>query len=251
MQTSRARVLISGAFRCGYPVAQQPADPKRCTVKLYYDPISTSSRPLMMFAAEHRLEIEWVEVSLLQGEHRSEPFLAINPNGCVPVLVDEDFVLGECSAILKYLAEVAGSPAYPAGLRERARVNAAMDWFMTNFHSAVGNQLAYPTLFPTMHPLGRECLAEVTALGRRSAVRWFRVLDEHMIGGARNYVAGDGLTIADYVGGSIVALAEAAGFDLAPYPNVRRWMGALEARPSWDPTYAAFNGLLSALRPAA
>lgn len=220
-------------------------------MKLYYDPVSTSSRPLMMFAAEHRLEIDWVEVSLLQGEHQAAPFLAINPNGCVPVLVDDGFVLCECSAILKYLADVAGSPAYPAGLRERARVNSAMDWFMTNFHSSVGGQLAYPTLFPAMHPLGRESLADVTAIGRRSAHRWFKVLDEHMIGDTRNYVAGEGLTIADYVGGSIAALAEAVDFNLSPYPNVRRWMGALKARPSWAPTYAAFNGLLSALRPAA
>jgi glutathione S-transferase len=220
-------------------------------MKLYYDPISTSSRPLMMFAAEHRLPIDWVEVSLLQGEQNAAPFLAINPNGCVPVLDDNGFVLGECSAILKYLADLSGSPAYPKGLQERAQVNAAMDWFLTNFHSAVGGQLAYPTLFPAMQPLGPESLEEVTALGRKSAHRWLKVLDEHMIGTTRNYVAGDELTIADYVGGSIAALAEGVDFDLFAYPNVCRWLSALKARPSWEPTYAAFYGLLTALKPAA
>jgi len=220
-------------------------------MKLHYDPISTSSRPIMMFAAEHRLPIDLEPVALFRGEHLAPDFLAINPNGCVPVLVDGGFVLNECSAILKYLADLADSPAYPKGLRDRARVNAAMDWFLTNFHAALGHELAYPTLFPAMHPFGSQAFAEVTAMGTAAAHRWFAVLDGHMIGPDRNYVAGDELTIADYVGGSVTALAEAVDFDLATYPNVRRWLAALKERPSWDPTYAAFYGLVSALRPAA
>lgn len=220
-------------------------------MKLLHDPISTMSRPIMMFAAEHRLPLVMEQVSLLQGEHRSPDFLAINPNGCVPVLIDGGLVLPESSAILKYLAELADSPAYPRALRERARVNAAMDWFLTNFHAAVGHELAYPSLYPAMHPLGSEAFAEVTALGLAGAHRWFKVLDENMIGPDRNYVAGEDLTIADYVGGSVAALAEAVDVDLTPYPNVRRWLAGLKARPSWDPTYAAFTGLMTALKPAA
>ncbi len=220
-------------------------------MKLYYDPVSTTSRPIAMFAHEHELDLRFELVSLFQGEHLRPEFMALNPNGCVPVLVDGGFVLTESSAILRYLADLIGSPAYPTDLRARARVNAAMDWFLTNFHAAVGHELAYPILYPTFHPFGAEALAEVTAAGAKDARRWLAVLDAHMIGPDRNYVAGEELTLADYVGGSVVALAEAVDFDLASYPNVRRWMAALKARPSWPPTYAAFRGLLSALRPAA
>lgn len=220
-------------------------------MKLYYDPISTTSRPLMMFAAEHTLPITWELVSLFQGQHQTPAYLSINPNGTVPCLVDGSFVLTESSAILKYLAELAGSPAYPRNLRERAEVNAAMDWFMTNFHTSLGHDLAYPTLYPALMPYGPEALAEVTTRGAEATRGALDVLDQHMIGSDRNYVAGIDLTIADYVGGSILVLAEAIEFDLTPWPNIRRWLGALRARPSWDPTFAAFNGLLTAMRPAA
>ncbi|GAA4013013.1 glutathione S-transferase family protein [Sphingomonas swuensis] len=220
-------------------------------MKLYLDPISTTSRPLLMFAEEHALPVEIVHVRLFEGEHRTPDFLRINPNGCVPVLVDGGFVLTESGAILRYLADLAGSPAYPTDLRARARINAAMDWFATNFHTAVGTQLAYPALFPAFHPFSPEARAEVAATGLASAHRWLVVLDQHMLGPRRNYVAGEELTIADYVGGSMLALAEAAEVDLGDTPNVRRWLATLKGRPSWDPTFAAFNGLLSATRPAA
>ena len=220
-------------------------------MKLYYDPISTTSRPLMMFAAEHRLQIEWELVSLFQGEHKSPAFLAINPNGTVPLLVEDGFVLSESAAILKYLAGQAQSPAYPQDLRERARVDSAIDWFMTNFHYALGSSLAYPTLYPAMKPLSAQAFNELTERAATDTRRALKVLDEHMIGSDRNYVAGEELTLADYVGSSVVVLAEAIDFDLRHYSNVIRWLGAMKARPSWQPTYAAFTGLMSALRPAA
>lgn len=220
-------------------------------MKLYYDPISTTSRPLMMFAAEHRLQIEWELVSLFQGEHKSPDYLAINPNGTVPLLVEDGFVLSESAAILKYLAGQAQSPAYPQDLRERARVDSAIDWFMTNFHYALGSSLAYPTLYPATKPLSAQAFNELTARAATDTRHALKVLDEHMIGPDRNYVAGEELTLADYVGCSVVVLAEAIDFDLRPYSNVNRWLGAMKGRPSWQPTYAAFTGLMTALRPAA
>lgn len=220
-------------------------------MKIYYDPISTTSRPLMMFAAEHRLPIEWTLVSLLQGEHQAPAFLAINPNACVPVLVDGGFVLTESVAILRYLAEQVESPAYPRDRHQRATVDSAIDWFMTNFHAALGSGLAYPILYPAMQGLSQATLAELTARSAAATARWLGVLDQHMIGPDRNYVAGMQLTLADYVGGSVIALAEAIAFDLSPFANVQRWHRTLKARPSWDETYAAFTGLVTALRPAA
>jgi glutathione S-transferase len=218
-------------------------------MKLYCDPISTTSRPILMFAAEHGLMLEIEQVSLFLGQHRRTDFVALNPNRCVPVLVDGDFVLTESSAILKYLADRIGSETYPRELHERARVNAAMDWFATNFHNAAGHEFAYPTLFPTLSPLSEAALAELVAAGDAATHRWLAVLDIHMIGRDRDFVAGDSLTIADYLGASVVTLAEAAGIELEPYRNVRRWLSTMHGLPSWDMTYAAFNGLMSALRP--
>jgi glutathione S-transferase len=60
----------------------------------------------------------------------------------------DGFRLTEGSAILRYLAEKVGSPAYPSDLRERARVNGTMDWLNANLHRDMGFNFVYPLLFP-------------------------------------------------------------------------------------------------------
>jgi len=92
-------------------------------MKLYFHPMSTTSRTVMLFCTEANISIEPVVVDLMTGEHMKEPFVSLNPNAQVPVLADNDFVLTECSAILKYLADKVESPAYPRDLMKRARVN--------------------------------------------------------------------------------------------------------------------------------
>ena len=103
-------------------------------MKLYYFDGSTACRPVVMLAHEAGIPLDLVPVNLFGGEHMQPPYLAMNPNGKVPLLDDDGFLLTECSAILKYLAEVSGSPAYPTDVKGRARVNAQMDWFNTGFY---------------------------------------------------------------------------------------------------------------------
>ncbi len=100
-------------------------------MKLYHHPISTTSRTIMLFAAESGIPLQMQVVDLFTGEHMKPPYAAINPNRLIPVLEDGDFVLTENSAILKYLADKTGSPAYPKDLQQRARVNERMDWTST------------------------------------------------------------------------------------------------------------------------
>jgi glutathione S-transferase len=107
-------------------------------MKLYYHPVSTTCRPVMLFAAESGIALDFQLVDLFKGEHLQEPFCAINPSRCVPVLEDGDFRLTESSAILKYLADTVKSPAYPSDLRQRACVNERMDWFNTGFYRDFG-----------------------------------------------------------------------------------------------------------------
>ncbi len=96
-------------------------------MKLYCDPISTTSRPVLMFLAEQpALQVEVVHVDLMSGGQQDPAYLALNPNGIVPFLVDGDLKLGECAAILKYLATKADSTAYPEDARAQAPVDAAM-----------------------------------------------------------------------------------------------------------------------------
>ena len=84
----------------------------------------------------------------MTGEHLQPAYESINPSKLVPVLEDGDFRLTESSAILKYLADMVDSPAYPKDLRKRARVNEMMDWLNTGFYRDFGYGLVYPQIFP-------------------------------------------------------------------------------------------------------
>src|SRR4051812_38970149 len=107
-------------------------------MKLYADPISTTCRPILLFAAESGADVQLEFVDLFKGANYAPGYAKINPNCQVPVLDDGAFRLPEISAILKYLADKIGSPAYPKDLKQRARVNQMMDWFNTGFYQAFG-----------------------------------------------------------------------------------------------------------------
>ena len=117
-------------------------------MKLYMHPVSTACRPVILFATENKIPLEHELVDILTGAHHQDPYRTINPNRLIPMLEDGDFRLTESSAILKYLADKIGSPAYPKDLKERARVNELMDWVNVNFYRDFGYGLVYPQLFP-------------------------------------------------------------------------------------------------------
>ena len=101
-------------------------------MKLYFHPASTTSRPVLLFAAEAGIALDQQVVDLFTGEHYQPPYEAVNPNHLVPALEDGSFRLTESSAILKYLADKTHSPLYPKDLQQRARVNERMDWINTS-----------------------------------------------------------------------------------------------------------------------
>ena len=76
---------------------------------LYVDPLGTTSRAVLALCRHDNIEISVHIISLMKGEHHQLPFTELNPNRLVPVLVDEEFVLTESSAILRYLARLHGS----------------------------------------------------------------------------------------------------------------------------------------------
>lgn len=212
---------------------------------LHYDPASTVCRPIVMFLLEHDLDVRLVHVDLSLGEHLSDAFAALNPNRLVPVLDHDGFVLTESATILRYLAQLAQSPLLPQGLQERARVDSAIDWFNTGFY----REFAYGYVYPLILDHERAHDAQVNEIGRwhrARAERYLKVLDEHMIG-ARSWVAGDRMTIADLFGAALVTVGQMVDFDLSPYPNVERWLDGMAARPSWPEANAAFYGWRSAV----
>lgn len=195
----------------------------------------------MMFAAEHGLQLDYRVIDLFADEQHGPAFTAINPNQSVPVLEHGGFRLTESSAILKYLADLVASNAYPVDTLERARVNEAMDWFNTGLSRELAYGFAYPQLFSNHGRPGAEAQAAELAWAKPRAERLLSILDEWMLGPDRRFVLGDRITLADYLGLGIVTVGEAAGMDCSPWPHLRRWLKTMKARPAYAQTHAVFT----------
>jgi glutathione S-transferase len=215
-------------------------------MQLYCDPASTTGRPLLMLIAELGLDVEIRPVSLMAGEHRTPAFLALNPNGQVPVLVDGALRLTESGAILRYLAMLTPSRLIPIDRIGAARLDEALDWFKTGFSADFCTGVVYAQLVPHLrYPDERVQAAVLARAYDRSAAR-LAVLDQHMLRG-RPFLCGEDMTLADLVGAAMVTLGEGVRYDLSPYPNIQAWIGRMKARPSWRVANQAFEALKAAL----
>jgi glutathione S-transferase len=217
-------------------------------MKLYYHPVSTVSRPVVLFAMDSGIALDYQVVDLMSGEHMKPAYGEINPSRLVPVLEDGDFRLTESSAILKYLADKVDSPAYPKDLRKRARVNEMMDWLNTGFYRDFGYGLVYPQLFPHHKRRSDEAQAGAIDWGKQKARHWLGILDQHLLGSGRKYLCGDDLTIADYLGAGMVSLGEVIHCKFASYPNLSRWYDTMRARPNWAKANEVFYGMVGAMK---
>ena len=213
-------------------------------MKLYYHPVSTTCRPIMLFAGETGIALEYELVDLFTGAHYKPEYTAINPSRQVPVLEDGDFRLTESSAILKYLADKAGSPAYPKDLQKRARVNERMDWLNTGFYRDFSYGCVYPQIFPNLKRPDEHVQAGTVAFGKEKALGWLKVLDQDILGPRNRFLCGDEITLADYLGAIMVTSGEAVGCGFAEYPNIERWLAGMRALKSWPQVYEAFNKYL-------
>ncbi len=217
-------------------------------MKVYYHPASTTSRVVMMYAAQEAPQIEFKLVDIFTGEHMQPPYAAINPSRMVPVLEDGDFLLTECSAILKYLADKQGSASYPKDLRQRARVNEMMDWFNANLARDLNYGLVYSQAFPHHKRPSDEQQAGTIAWAKERARVWLKVLDANLIGPKQRFVCGDTITLADYLGAEMVGAADLIRCDFSPYPNIQRWRANMKALPGWAKVHEVFDGFKGSLK---
>jgi glutathione S-transferase len=211
------------------------------SLKLHYHPVSTTSLSVQMLLAEAKVAYEPFVVDIFSGEQRMPAFLALNPRGLVPVLVDGDFVLTESSAILKYVADKVESPTYPRDPRRRARINERMDWISTDVSRDLSYLMVYPQLMPHhARPAGAAQDATI-AWGKRKCEEHLAVLDAAGLGPNR-FLCGDELSIADFLAAEQLHLASHIGSSFARYPNIQRWLETMRGLPSWKTVHASADG---------
>lgn len=191
-------------------------------LQLYYARPSVYARPVWLALLEKQLPFELIPVDL-SGKQFEPDFLAVNPFGHIPVLVDGDFRVIESLAILDYLeARYPHRPLLPADPRALATVR--MVQLVTL------NELLPPVFKLLMQDKSSDA-AEIAYAQIRAAT----TLDflESLLADSQ-YFAGNQLTLADIVAGTIVHRLPDLGVSLTNYPGLRRWSEPLLARPTWQ-----------------
>ena len=169
------------------------------------------------------IEHEWTHVDILAGESRTPEFLALNPNGRIPVVVDDDDrVLTESNAILNYIA--AGSPLLPPDRYGRAQV---LQWqfFEQYSHEPYIATSRFIRRYLNSPP---ERAAELAAK-RAGGDAALAVMNDHLA--HRTFFVGDRYSIADISLYAYTHCADEGGFALEPYPAVRAWLARVAAQP--------------------
>jgi glutathione S-transferase len=164
------------------------------------------------------------DVDLRKGEHRQAAFLALNSLGQVPVIEDGNVVLADSNAILVYLAMKYGDESWvPRDPEQAAQVQ--------RFLSIAAGELAKGPAAARAIKLFGAPLDLATAHG--VATRVLGMLDRHLA--THPFLVGATRTIADLANYTYIAHAPEGGVSLEPYPNVRDWLGRIEALPGFIP----------------
>lgn len=179
------------------------------------------------------LEVEIVHRDLASGDLRSDAYLALNPNGMVPVLVDGAFTLTESNAIMQYLADAAGSDLFPRDRQKRADIARWQFWELVHFNRAFG-ALAFETVAKPRR--GLPANAAVVDGACADLARFAPVLERYLAG--RRYMVGDAFTIADYAVITFESYRPHVPFDWRPYRHVNAYFDRLGQDDHWVRTTA-------------
>lgn len=175
------------------------------------------------------LNVDRVTVDLMQGQQKSADYLALNPNGLTPTLVDGDFCLWEHAAILQYLAESSGSALAPSSPQGRADATRWISW--TQMHWVPGvDVLGFEYLAKPAMGMGTADPAEVER-GRSMVSARVPIVEQHL--GNFKYLLGDSLSFVDFFFAGSIAHWQTCAIPLGNAPNVLRWFAVIEALPAW------------------
>lgn len=192
-------------------------------IKLYGHELSGNSYKAKLMLSLLGLEFEWIKVDLMTGAHKQPDFLALNPFGQVPVLVDGDTVLADAQAILVYLARQYGDASWlPLEPEAMSRV---IRWLSTT----AGEVRQGPESARLYH------LFKVTNINLERAIQQSEFiltqLNNHLA--EREWLELNHPTIADVAVLPYVALVPDGKVDLTPHSHVLRWIDRVKQLPGF------------------
>lgn len=211
-------------------------------IDVYFWPTGNGKKITIMLE-ECGAQYKVIPVNINKGDQHSPAYLALNPNGKMPAIVDHDAPGGalgifESGAILEYLGGKFGK-LLPVDLHGRYRVLQWVYWQVAGLGPMAGQAHHFLRYAPqkieyAMHRF------------RTEVARLYKVLDEQLA--REEYIAGD-YSIADIAAWPWVVRHDWQGQDLDDFPNVRRWFEAVGARPAVQRGAAVGQDLASFTQP--
>jgi glutathione S-transferase len=200
-------------------------------MKLYGFPPSPNTWKVRAVAAQLGLPLDLEFVDLTKP--RAPAYLALNPAGRTPTLVDGDVTLWESNAIMQYLADRASNTLWPNDARARADITRWQCWQLAHWSKEGCEPLIFQRLVKKILNLGPPDEV-ILAKGTEAFNREARVLDDHL--SKHSYLVGNGVTLADFAVAAPLFYAKEAELPLAPYTHIRDWFARVSALPAWRDT---------------
>jgi glutathione S-transferase len=199
-------------------------------MKLYSMHNSNNCRRVNATIQHLGLEVEIVEQAM--ADTKKPEYLALNPNGKVPTLVDGDFRLWESRAIMQYLASKKESPLWPNDAARRADIARWQFWEASHLSKGTG-AYAFEKLFKKIF-MKQEPDAAALAVGEKEWRTFAPVLDAQLAN--RKWMVGNDLTLADFSVGACFSYAEPSGLPMGDYGHIKAWLSRLAEIPAWKNT---------------
>ena len=196
-------------------------------VKIWGRASSSNVQKVMWAIGELGLPHERYDVGGAFGGNDTPEYLAMNPNGLVPVIEDNGELLWESHACVRYLSASYGLGGLcPEDLMERAQADRWMDWLVTTVMRNWGPMFLQAVRTPPSQRNEAVLAAAVKGVGES-----YQLLDAQLAG--RDYLMGDKLTMADIPLGVSLYRYYELGVERPAMPNVDAWYARLCERPAY------------------
>jgi glutathione S-transferase len=185
---------------------------------------SINVQKVMWCTAELGVSVSRSDIGGAFGGNDTDEYLAKNPNGKIPTLIDGDFVLWESNTIVRYLCERHGEgPWFPQTVQERGGANQWMDWYLTSLHPFM--TIIFWQLIRTA-PEDQDLLAVRSAT--EEAGKLWQMLDNHLAD--RAFILGDAPSMADVPLGCAAYRWHEMDVDRPDLANLKTWYQRLAER---------------------
>ena len=193
-------------------------------MKLYTYPITSNALKIELFIHAQNIALDTEMIDLSQGEHKTRDYLAINPAGKIPVIVNGSHVLSESNAILVYLAQYYRSLLWPSTIEAQAKVMQWLFWQASAWTPVAGGFAFQRVLRPAWDAQPDEKRLSAGQSGFESACA---LLSNHLE--KQRFLAGDHVSLADIAIGAFFIFREEALMNIEQFEGLYRWLVDMES----------------------